>query len=117
MMEIFNKSLVLAFVIAAFITLLSRLKHMIEHPQDVAKDENGKVKWGYCVFVNTVELIIGGVVGIAVGIVLEYYHLLDGNMLMLAVAMSGLAGGKIFEAAQNRIHKKIEEAEHSDFGF
>lgn len=30
---------------------------------------------------------------------------------MFAVAMSGLAGGKIFEAVQKRIHKKIEDSE------
>lgn len=116
-MDLFNKSMVLTFIIAAFITLLSRLKHMIENPDIVARDADGKIKWLYCVFVNTVELVIGGVVGISVGIVLEHYHLLDGNMLMLAVAMSGLAGGKLFEAVQNRIHKKIEESENTDFGF
>lgn len=111
-----SKGLILTFLIAAFITLLSRLKHMIENPDDIARDSEGKIKWAYCIFVNTVELVIGGVVGIGIGVVFEYYHLLDGNMLMLAVAMSGLAGGKIFEAVQHRIHKKIEESE-DDFNF
>lgn len=111
-----SKGIILAFLIAAFITLLSRLKHMIENPDDIARDDEGNIKWLYCIFVNTVELIIGGVVGIAIGVVFEHYNLLDGNMLMLAVAMSGLAGGKIFEAVQHRIHKKIDETD-DNFNF
>jgi hypothetical protein len=55
-------------------------------------------------------------VGIGIGIVFDYYHLLDGNMLLLAVAMSGLAGGKIFETVQHKIHKKIDNAD-DDFNF
>lgn len=111
-----SKSIILAFLIAAFITLLSRLKHMIENPHEISRHDDGKINWLYCIFVNTVELVIGGVVGIGIGITFEYYHLLDGNMLMLAVAMSGLAGGKIFEAIQHKIHKKIENSE-DDFNF
>lgn len=111
------KSLILAFITAAFITLLSRLKYyMIENPHEVKRHDNGEINWKYCIFVNAVELMIGGVVGIGIGIIFEYYHLLDGNMLMLAVAMSGLAGGKIFEAVQHRIHRKIEQSSE-DFEF
>ena len=111
-----SKSIILTFLIAAFITLLSRLKHMIENPQEISRHDNGEINWKYNIFVNAVELVIGGVVGIGIGITFEYYHLLDGNMLMLAVAMSGLAGGKIFEAIQHKIHKKIDNAE-DDFTF
>lgn len=111
-----SKGIILTFLIAAFITLLSRLKHIIENPTEISRDETGNIKWGYCIFVNAVELVIGGVVGIAIGVVFDYYHLLDGNMLLLAVAMSGLAGGKIFEAVQHKIHKKIDNAD-DDFNF
>lgn len=112
-----DKELILLFLIATFITLLSRLKHLIDNPKDIIKHDDGKIDWMYNVFVNFVELLIGGVVGIGVGVVLEYYHLLEGNMLLLAVAMSGLAAGKIFESVQRKIHKKIDESENSDFGF
>lgn len=110
------REILIAFSVAAFITLLARLKHLIKYPKDVERHENGKINWLYCIFVNGVELLIGGVVGIAVGIVFEYYHLLEGNMLMLAIGMSGLAAGKIFESAQNRLNKKVEESEN-DFVF
>ena len=89
---------------------------MIENPHEISRHENGDINWKYCIFVNTVELVIGGVVGIGIGVVFEFYQLLDGNMLMLAVAMSGLAGGKIFEAVQHKIHKKVEEVDN-DFNF
>lgn len=112
----FDKEIILTFLIATFITLLSRFKHLIDNPHDVVRHEDGKINWAYNVFINTVELLIGGVVGVGVGVILEYYHLLEGNMLMLAVATSGLAAGKIFEAVQHKIHKKIEDSEN-DFGF
>lgn len=112
-----NKEILITFMIAAFITLLSRLKRIVDKPDDIVRTVDGKIKWGYMIFVNFVELLIGGVVGIGIGVILEYYHLLDGNMLLLAVAMSGLAGGKIFEAVQQRIHRKIDEHENDDFTF
>lgn len=54
-----SKSIILAFLIAAFITLLSRLKHMIDNPDEILRHENGEINWKYNIFVNAVELIIG----------------------------------------------------------
>lgn len=114
----FDREIILiTFLIATFITLLSRFKRLIDNPTEVVRHEDGRINWIYNVFVNTVELLIGGVVGVGVGVVLEYYHLLEGNMLMLAVALSGLGAGKIFEAAQRRIHKKVDDVADSDFSF
>lgn len=38
-----SKSIILTFLIAAFITLLSRLKHIIENPDEISRYENGEI--------------------------------------------------------------------------
>lgn len=38
-----SKSIILTFLIAAFITLLSRLKHIIENPDEISRHENGEI--------------------------------------------------------------------------
>jgi hypothetical protein len=101
----------LFFALGGFMTFLSRMKYLIDHPNKIIRGENGDIKWGYMFFINILEILIGGTVGVGAATIIEYYKLLEGNMIMFAVALSGLVGGKIFEIIQKKLHQKIEKVD------
>jgi hypothetical protein len=98
----------LFFALGGFMTFLSRMKYIIDHPDEIVRGKNGEVRYGYMFLINLIEILIGGTVGVGAATIINYYKLLEGDMVMFAVAMSGLVGGKIFETVQKKLHHKIE---------
>lgn len=103
-----NKSVIIMFSIAAFIAVLARLRLLSKKPDEIKRKKDGSIDWIISIYVTTLELIVGGVVGVGVGIALIHYNIVSGDMLFLCIAMSGLAAGKIFDKIQELIHKKVE---------
>lgn len=109
-----SKSFIVMFCIAAFISVLARLRLISKKPEEIKRKKDGSIDWIIGIYITTLELIVGGVVGVSVGVALIHYNLVSGDMLFLCIAMSGLAAGKIFDKIQDVIHKNVESINEDD---
>lgn len=102
------KTFLFVFLLGSFISGLSKLYEIKNNPQKISRHENGKINWGYCIFANTLEVLVGGLVALGAFLILQHFQLADGYLQIVIVGAVSTAAGRIFELVQQIAYKQVQ---------
>lgn len=105
------ETIIYVFLLGIFLAALARANHYRFNPQEIEKDNTGKVRWSWMIFVNTVALLIGGLVSVAAFLVMKNLGMDPaGYEIAFLSGIFAIAGDRIFIMAQEKLNKKAEDA-------
>ena len=105
------ETIIYVFLLGIFLAAIARANHYRFNPNEIEKDETGKVKWAWMCFVNMVALLIGGLVSVAAFFMLKNFGMdTNGYEIAFVSGIFAIAGDRIFIMAQEKLNKKAEDA-------
>ena len=104
------KTLFFVFFLGALMSFLSRMYYLKNNPERITRrKEDGSIHWKACIFINTLEVVIGGMVALGAYATITHFQLVEGDLAIVMVGAISTASGKIFELVQQITYKQVSD--------